>query len=123
MLEPGDLVTHVTLSSPSTGERSTYLKLRDRASYEFALVSVAVAITLANGAIASARFALGGIGTRPWRVAEAERALVGQVPKRRKRFAPPPKSRLRGARPQSQNGFKIELARRCIVHAFKQITQ
>ena len=124
MLEPGETqLPHVTLSSPSTGERSTYLKLRDRASYEFALVSVAVAITLANGAIASARFAL------RWHrhatlagEAEAERALVGQVPKATKRFAPPPKSDSRGARPQSQNGFKIELARRCIVHAFKQIT-
>jgi xanthine dehydrogenase YagS FAD-binding subunit len=122
VLEPGDLVTHVTLSSPSTGERSTYLKLRDRASYEFALVSAAVAITLANGAIASARFALGGIGTRPWRVAEAERALVGQAPSD-EAFRTAAEICLRGARPQSQNGFKIELARRCIVHAFKQITQ
>ena len=122
VLEPGDLVTHVTLSSPSTGERSTYLKLRDRASYEFALVSAAVAITLANGAIASARFALGGIGTRPWRVTEAERALVGQAPSD-KAFRNAAEICLRGARPQGQNGFKIELARRCIVHAFKQITQ
>jgi xanthine dehydrogenase YagS FAD-binding subunit len=120
VLEPGDLVTHVTLPLPPTGERSTYLKLRDRASYEFALVSAAVALTLSNGTIASARFALGAVGTRPWRVSEAERALIGQVPND-EAFHNTAEICLRGARPQSQNGFKVELAKRCIVHAFKQI--
>jgi xanthine dehydrogenase YagS FAD-binding subunit len=122
VLEPGDLVTHVTLPSPSTGERSTYLKLRDRASYEFALVSAAVALTLSNGTIVSARFALGGVGTRPWRVTEAEHALVGQTPSD-EAFRHAAEICLKGARPQSQNGFKVELAKRCIAHAFKQITQ
>jgi xanthine dehydrogenase YagS FAD-binding subunit len=121
VLEPGDLVTHVTLPAPPKGERSLYLKLRDRASYEFALVSAAVAVTLANGAIASARFAVGGVGTRPWRIREAERALVGQAPGE-KAFRDAAEVCLAGARPQSQNGFKVELAMRCIVHAFKQIT-
>lgn len=121
VLGPGDLVTHVILPAPPQGERSIYLKLRDRASYEFALVSAAVAVTLANGAIASARFALGGVGTRPWRIHEAERALVGQAPGE-KAFRDAAEICLAGARPQSQNGFKVELAKRCIVHAFKQIT-
>jgi xanthine dehydrogenase YagS FAD-binding subunit len=121
LLKPGDLVTHVTLPPPPAGERSIYLKLRDRASYEFALVSAAVAVTLANGDIASARFALGGVGTRPWRIREAERALIGQAPNE-EAFRNAAEICLKGARPQSQNGFKIELAKRCIVHAFKQVT-
>jgi xanthine dehydrogenase YagS FAD-binding subunit len=121
VLEPGDLVTHVTLPPPTTGERSTYLKLRDRASYEFALVSAAVAVVLSHGVIASARFALGGVGTRPWRIPEAERALIGHAPSE-ELFRNAAEVCLKGARPQSQNGFKVELAKRCIVHAFKQIT-
>ena len=121
VLKPGDLVTHVTLPAPPQGERSAYLKLRDRASYEFALVSAAVAVTLSNGKIASARFALGGVGTRPWRVSEAERALIGQAPSEGA-FRNSAEICLEGARPQSHNGFKVELAKRCIVHAFKQVT-
>jgi xanthine dehydrogenase YagS FAD-binding subunit len=122
VLKPGDLVTHVTLPSTSAGERSTYLKLRDRASYEFALVSAAIALTLSSGKIVSARFALGGVGARPWRLTEAEGALAGQTPSD-EAFRRAAEICLNGARPQSQNGFKIELAKRCIVHAFKQITQ
>jgi xanthine dehydrogenase YagS FAD-binding subunit len=122
VLEPGDLVTHVTLPPRPAGERSIYLKLRDRASYEFALVSAAAAVTLSNGVIATARLALGGVGTRPWRVNEAERALVGQAPSEAV-FRSAAEICLKGARPQSQNGFKVELAKRCIVHAFKQIVQ
>jgi len=121
VLAPGDLITHVTLPPPPAGERSAYLKLRDRASYEFALVSAAAAVTLSNGAIASARFALGGVGTRPWRVSEAERALVGQAPSEAA-FRKAAEICLKGARAQTQNDFKIELAKRCVVHAFSQIT-
>jgi xanthine dehydrogenase YagS FAD-binding subunit len=122
VLTPGDLVTHVTLPAPLAGERSAYLKLRDRASYEFALVSAAVAVTLADDKIASARFALGGVGTRPWRVRDAERTLAGQAPSDTV-FRAAADICLQGARPQSQNGFKVELAKRCIVHAFKQVTR
>jgi xanthine dehydrogenase YagS FAD-binding subunit len=121
VLKPGDLVTHVTLPPRPAGERAFYLKLRDRASYEFALVSAAVAVTLAQGKIASARLALGGVGTRPWRVPEAEQVLVGQAPSEAA-FRSAAEICLRGARPQSQNGFKVELAKRCVVHAFKHVT-
>jgi xanthine dehydrogenase YagS FAD-binding subunit len=121
VLKPGDLVTHVTLPPRPAGDRAAYLKLRDRASYEFALVSAAVAVTLSQGKIASARFALGGVGTRPWRVLEAERALIGQTPNETA-FRNAADICLKGARPQSQNGFKIELAKRCVVHAFRQVT-
>jgi xanthine dehydrogenase YagS FAD-binding subunit len=122
VLAPGDLVIHVTLPRRPGGERSTYLKLRDRASYEFALVSAAAAVTLASGKIQTARLALGGVGTRPWRVAEAERALIGQAPGEAA-FRNTADICLHGVRPQSQNGFKVELAKRCIVHAFKQVTR
>src|SRR5204863_1069731 len=78
VLEPGDLITHVTLPPPVAGSRQVYLKLRDRASYEFALASAAVVITVADEKVTRARIALGGVGTKPWRSPEAEAALLGQ---------------------------------------------
>src|SRR5882757_718757 len=73
VLEPGDLITHVTLPPPVVGSKQLYLKLRDRASYEFALASAAVVLTIASGNITRARVALGGLGTKPWRSPDAER--------------------------------------------------
>jgi xanthine dehydrogenase YagS FAD-binding subunit len=122
VLEPGDLITHVTLPPPLPGSRSFYLKLRDRASYEFALASAAVVISVADGNIRRARVALGGVGTKPWRSTEAETVLAG-APVGKPAFQQAAEAALRGARPQSQNGFKVELARRCLVHALKQVTQ
>jgi xanthine dehydrogenase YagS FAD-binding subunit len=122
VLEPGDLITHVTLPPPAPGNRSFYLKLRDRASYEFALASAAVVITVADRKVARARVALGGVGTKPWRSPEAEAQLTGQAvgdPSFRKAAD----AALRDAKPQSQNGFKVELAKRCLVYALKQATQ
>jgi len=118
VLEPGDLITHVTLPAPVTGSRQVYLKLRDRASYEFALASAAVVITLAAQSVTRARIALGGVGTKPWRSPEAEAALVGQ-PANEANFRRAAEAAMRGAKPQSHNGFKIELARRCLVHALQ----
>ena len=83
VLEPGDLITHVTLPSRPAGEQSVYLKLRDRVSYEFALVSAAVAAVVSNGTVTGVRLALGGVGTRPWRNLDAEAALIGQGADRR----------------------------------------
>jgi xanthine dehydrogenase YagS FAD-binding subunit len=122
VLEPGDLITHVTLPPPAPGSRSLYLKLRDRASYEFALASAAVVITVANGKITRARVALGGVGTKPWRSTEAEGELADQ-PATEATFRKAADAALRGAKPQSQNGFKVELAKRCLVHALKLATQ
>src|SRR4030095_15235780 len=79
VLEPGDLITHVTLPPPVAGSKQVYLKLRDRASYEFALASAAVVITVSGGKVTRARVALGGGGTKPWRATEAESALVGKT--------------------------------------------
>ncbi|HEY4284351.1 MAG TPA: xanthine dehydrogenase family protein subunit M [Chthoniobacterales bacterium] len=122
VLEPGDLITHVTLPSPAPGSRSLYLKLRDRASYEFALASAAVVITVANAKVTHVRIALGGVGTKPWRSTEAENEL-GDQPTTEEVFRKAADAALRDARPQSQNGFKIELAKRCLVHALKLATQ
>jgi xanthine dehydrogenase YagS FAD-binding subunit len=121
VLEPGDLITHVTLPPPAPGSRSLYLKLRDRASYEFALASAAVVVTVADGKVTRARVALGGVGTKPWRSTEAEAELTGQ-PATEAAFRKAADAALRGAKPQSQNGFKVELAKRCLVHALKLAT-
>jgi xanthine dehydrogenase YagS FAD-binding subunit len=122
VLEPGDLITHVTLPPPAPGSRSLYLKLRDRASYEFALASAAVVVTVANGKVTRARIALGGVGTKPWRSTEAEGELTGQAATEDV-FRKTAEAALRGAKPQSENGFKVELAKRCLVHALKLATQ
>jgi xanthine dehydrogenase YagS FAD-binding subunit len=122
VLEPGDLITHVTLPAPAPGSRSLYIKLRDRASYEFALASAAVVVTIASGKIKRTRVALGGIGTKPWRSHEAESELTGQSPGEDV-FRKAADEALRDAKPQSQNGFKVELAKRCLMHALRLVTQ
>src|SRR6266446_3944944 len=122
VLEPGDLITHVTLPPPAPGSRSLYLKLRDRASYVFALASAAVVVTVANGKVTRARIALGGVGTKPWRSTEAEGELTNQTATQGV-FQKAANAALRDAKPQSQNGFKVELAKRCLVHALKLATQ
>jgi len=121
VLEPGDLITHVILPPPVAGSRQVYLKLRDRASYEFALASAAVVITVAGGKVTRARIALGGVGTKPWRSLEAEATLVGQ-PIDQANFRKAADAALRDAKPQSENGFKIELAKRCLTHALQMAT-
>src|SRR5258708_3140724 len=118
VLGPGDLITHVTLPQPIVGSKQLYLKLRDRASYEFALVSAAVVLTIAGGGITRARIALGGVGTKPWRSPEAEAALTGK-PANDATFYQAAEAALRNARPQSENKFKIELAKRCLTHALR----
>jgi len=122
VLEPGDLITHVTLPPPAPGNRSLYLKLRDRTSYEFALASAAVVITVANAKITRARIALGGVGTKPWRSTEAEGELTDQ-PATEATFRKAADAALRDAKPASQNAFKLELAKRCLIHALKLATQ
>lgn len=118
VLEPGELITHVTVAPIPAGANSTYLKLRDRASYEFALASAAVIVRLENGTIAYIRIALGGVGTKPWRAIEAEEALLGNKPSEevyRKAAA----LALADAKPRAHNKFKIELSKRCMTRALK----
>jgi xanthine dehydrogenase YagS FAD-binding subunit len=116
VLEHGELVTHVDLPATGFAARSRYLKVRDRASYAFALASAAVALDIAQGTIREARIALGGVATKPWRSLEAERALAGHRPSRAL-FQAAADAAMRGAVPREHNGFKIELAKRVIVRA------
>jgi xanthine dehydrogenase YagS FAD-binding subunit len=122
VLEPGDLIMYVTLPPPKKGSKQVYLKLRDRASYEFALASAAIVVTTAGGNITHARIALGGVGTKPWRSPEAEAALTGK-PANAGNFGKAAEAALRNAKPQSENKFKIELAKRCLVHALQTATK
>jgi xanthine dehydrogenase YagS FAD-binding subunit len=119
VLEHGELITAVELPATPWFARSHYLKVRDRASYEFALTSAAVALDLepgSGGRVRAARVALGGVATKPWRSREAEQALTGaKVEERTWRAAA--EAALRGARPQKDNAFKIELAKRTLVRA------
>ena len=121
VLEPGDLITHVTLPPPTIGSKQIYLKLRDRASYEFALASAAVVVTISNGNIGRARIALGGVGTKPWRAPEAEAALAGKSANDAN-FRHAAEAAMHDAKPQSENKFKIELAKRCLTHALRMAT-
>jgi xanthine dehydrogenase YagS FAD-binding subunit len=121
VLKPGDLITYVTLPPPVAGARSHYLKLRDRASYEFALASAAVVIQVEGGRIRKARIALGGLGTRPWRSPEAEHALDGKAADEAT-FRAAADAGLRNAKPQRDNAFKMELAKRCLIRALTTVT-
>jgi xanthine dehydrogenase YagS FAD-binding subunit len=121
VLKPGDLITHVTLPAPRPHSKQLYLKLRDRASYEFALSSAAVIAETTAGKLTFIRLALGGVGTKPWRAHEAEAALLHH-PAETATFQRAALAALRDAHPQSENAFKVELTRRCITHALTQAT-
>ena len=121
VLEPGELITFVTLPAPKAGSKQIYLKLRDRASYEFALSSAAIVAVVNGGKLDFVRVALGGVGTKPWRSLEAERVLHGK-PADEKVFRQAAEAALHGAQPQSENGFKVQLAKRCITHALTLAT-
>jgi xanthine dehydrogenase YagS FAD-binding subunit len=118
VLEPGDLITHVTLPPPIAGSKQVYLKLRDRASYEFALASAAIVLNVSGGKVTRARVAMGGVGTKPWRSPEAEAVLMGKAADDAN-FRRAADAALRDAKRQSENGYKVELARRCITHALQ----
>jgi xanthine dehydrogenase YagS FAD-binding subunit len=120
VLEHGELITAVEWPHRDWLRRSHYLKVRDRASFEFALASVAAALEVNDGKITSARVALGGVATKPWRAMEAERVLVGAAPNAEV-FEAAARAALRGAKPQKFNAFKVELARRTIVRALTTV--
>jgi xanthine dehydrogenase YagS FAD-binding subunit len=116
-LHPDELILAVDLPPQGFAERSHYLKVRDRNSYAFALVSVAAALDLdAGGAVRQARLALGGVAHKPWRDPAAEAALTGQKPGEAA-YTKAAETVLQGAQPQRDNAFKVELARRSIVRA------
>ena len=114
-----EIITAVELPAPRFAQNYTYLKLRDRLSYAFALVSVAVGMELEGGVVRTARVALGGVAHKPWRVPEAEALLEGKAPGR-EAFEAVAARLLQGARGFGHNDFKIELARRAIRRALSQ---
>jgi xanthine dehydrogenase YagS FAD-binding subunit len=116
VLRHGELITAVDLPPLAFATRSHYRKVRDRASYAFALASAAVALDLQGGRIREARVALGGVGTKPWRSRSAEAVLRGQAPSPAL-FRAAAEAELKGAVPQTENAFKIELAKRTMVRA------
>ncbi|WP_291869971.1 xanthine dehydrogenase family protein subunit M [Bradyrhizobium sp.] len=115
----GELITGIHLSRCDFGINHTYVKIRDRLSYAFALVSVAVGLKLKAGVIEKVHVALGGVAHKPWRDLDAEAALKGQRPERAA-FAEFAGQVVAQARGQGQNDFKIELARRTIIRALEQ---
>jgi xanthine dehydrogenase YagS FAD-binding subunit len=116
VLEHGELIVAVDLPASPFAARSRYLKIRDRASYAFATVSVAAALDIQDGIIRAARIALGGVAPKPWRAYEAEKILVGQPPQEAVYRAAALEA-TRGTQPQRYNAFKVELTQRTIVRA------
>jgi xanthine dehydrogenase YagS FAD-binding subunit len=119
-LRPGELVTRVTVPELAWARRSAYLKIRDRQSYEFALASAAVALDLRDGVIRDVRLAVGGVGTRPWRLPEVEEALRG-LPPRPDAVEAAAARAVADARPLAHNRFKMTLVRRTIVRALTNL--
>jgi xanthine dehydrogenase YagS FAD-binding subunit len=121
-VQNGELITHVTLPKSSVAQRSAYVKLRDRASYEFALASAAVAVDLSGSTIREVRVVLGGIATKPWRSHEAEQALTG-AQSNADTFRAAAEAALKSAKPLRHNAFKIELAKMALVRALNHAVQ
>lgn len=122
VLQPGELIIHVTLPPLASGTRSYYLKRRDRASYEFALSSAAVVAQMQGRTLQRIRIALGGVGTKPWRSKEAEQVLEGREASE-SNFRAAAEAALQGAKPLHDNAFKVELAKRTLTRALKVVTQ
>jgi xanthine dehydrogenase YagS FAD-binding subunit len=122
VLQPGELITAVELPALSFAARSAYRKVRDRASYAFALVSVAAALeTGADGTVTDVRLALGGVATKPWRAWRAEEELRGR-PATTGSFRAAAEAELAAARPLRDNGFKVELAKRTMTAVLEGLT-
>lgn len=120
-LAPGEMITAVTIEGAAAfAARSTYLKVRDRASFEFAVVSVAAALRIEDGRIVEARLAAGGVAPRPWRLKASEAALVGKAVTL-EAFAEAADLAVAGARPLQHNAFKIELLRRSVRRALQTV--
>ena len=122
VLQPGELITAVDLPNSPFAEKSHYLKVRDRTSYAFAVVSVASALDINNGTIRNARMALGGVAHKPWRAVAAEKILIGAKPNEQT-FQAAAEETLKGAKGYKHNAFKVELAKRAIVRSLTIATE
>lgn len=119
-LKHGELIVSLFVPDAPHAARSSYLKVRDRSEYEFALASAAVGLDIANGVIRSARVALGGVGTKPWRAKLAEEALAGKAPTK-ENFRMAAEAEMKQAKGHGRNNFKIELAQRTLVRALSDL--
>jgi xanthine dehydrogenase YagS FAD-binding subunit len=122
VLAPGELITAIELAPLSFGARSTYRKVRERASFSFAVASVAAAVDVRDGTVADCRIALGALAHLPWRAARAEDALRG-APATAESFARAADAELAAAEPLPENAFKVPLARRVIVRTLEELTR
>ncbi len=120
-LRSSEIVTSIDLPARGFAEHYTYLKLRDRLSYAFALVSVAVGLEIEDGIVTTARIAMGGVAHKPWRVRAAEQIVEGKTPDRAT-FSKAADRLLAGATGRGENDFKIELGRRAVIRALEQAT-
>jgi xanthine dehydrogenase YagS FAD-binding subunit len=121
-LRPGELISEIVVPRLDWAARSTYVKVRDRQSYEFALASAAVALDIQGSRIADARVAVGGVATVPWRLPQVEQALRG-APVTLAAFEEAASVAADGARPLSANGFKVSLLRRTVIRALLELTE
>ena len=119
-LKADELITHVEIPALPFSAKSHYLKVRDRASYEFALTSAAVALDVNGGVIKGARIALGGVGAKPWRSLPAEQLLIGS-PANVQTYRAAADAALAGAKPLKDNAYKIELAKRTLIRALTTV--
>jgi xanthine dehydrogenase YagS FAD-binding subunit len=119
-LKPGELITEIRLPRLDVAQRSLYLKIRDRESYEFALTSAAVAVALDGETVRDARVAVGGVGTKPWKLPQVAQALIGKRLDR-ETIEASTKLATEGARPLKQNGFKVELVKRTVARALMNL--
>lgn len=120
-MEHGELITGIEVPPAPPARHSLYLKVRDRESYEFALVSVAAALSVVDGTVADVRMALGGVATKPWRARRAEDFLIGAA-LNRDNFALAGRVEMADARTTPMNAFKVELAQRAIVRALDMLS-
>ena len=122
VLQAGEIIVGVELAPIEIARHSLYLKVRDRASYAFALASAAVALGVRHGTIYDARVALGGVATRPWRSREAEAELIGK-PATEATFRAAAAVAMQGATPREHNAYKIALAQRTLVRALQRVAE
>ena len=120
-LQPGELITAVELPANDWAHNSYYLKVRDRNSYAFALVSVAAALNVRDNVIQDARVAMGGVAHKPWRAFEAEKMLIGKSPSE-ETFRQAAETALAGAKTYEHNAFKAELGKRAVVRALSAVS-
>jgi xanthine dehydrogenase YagS FAD-binding subunit len=119
-LQPGELITEILVPRLPWAQRSLYLKIRDRESYEFALASVALALDVDGSTVRDARVAVGGVGTKPWNLPDVRDALIGK-PLNRQHFETAAQVATEGAKPLRNNGFKVELVQKTIVRALMSL--